>query len=1227
MKNILALLILCTTALFAQVPQGFNYQAALRDAAGAVLSSQPVSVKIELSQGSVTYTEIHNLTTNAVGLINITVGYTPQAGGVAFSDIDWNAGGVSMTTSYDPAGGANWTLVGTSILQSVPYALSAANGFSGDFNDLTNVPSIDTSSVNELQSLSVNGDTIKLSQGGSVYFQRFSGVFSDLTGVPSLDTSNTNEIQNLSRNGDTLRLSNGGMVILPLAVKAEKINDLSDGFTSGTSLGLGTGALLNTALTGINNTAVGQNNLSSNTVGSNNTAVGSEALKQNASGSQNTAIGQQAMNSNVNGNSNTALGAQALKSNTSGSSNVALGHDALSLNLTGNENTAVGKNALKQATAGSGNTAIGFESLSENTTGFSNVAIGWKALKSNKSGVQNTAVGRMALMNSKLSTNNTALGEGALHTLEVDSVVSNDNTALGNAALYRLKEGQRNVAIGSGVGAWHEKGSDNIFIGGANQYPTKTLPVWNNVAIGSGSGNHLDSNSYQNILLGGNTGNMLRNGFANTALGFAAMQMMTKGHYNVAVGIQAMQMSNVETSRNTAVGAQALVNVKSNNNTAIGMGSQNQTTTGADNTSVGAYSLNDNTTGYWNTSMGVNSLANNTTGYRNNAIGYQALFQNTTGGFNIAIGDNAMASNISGNHNTSVGGSSLNANTTGNQNVALGWQALAFNTVASGNVAVGYQAMHDNLNGAYNVALGYWSLKSNDSGSYNSAMGYKALELNKKGDRNTAFGAFALNAMTTGSANNAFGSHSLSFVQSGLYNNAFGERALNTSTSSRNSAFGHNALRYNSTGGFNTAVGYESLLYTSTGENNTAFGAGSMMDNTTGSFNTAFGAFSSVGAPNLNNSTAIGGQAIVKESNTVQLGNLNITKINTSGRFFGKGGSFSDSTSSGDNAILRLSSNKKGLLLPRMTQVERDAISNPEEGLIVWCLNCGLNGQLSAFDGVSWVNANMPSVSGSLPNVSTDPVSSFGLTSATFGGNVLASGTGSILARGVCYSTSANPNIASSLTQQTTGSGAYNEFVTNLQPNTTYYLRAFATNSLGTSYGNQVVFKTKKVNVVGDTLGGGIIAYILAPGDQGYVMGEQHGLIALPWDYFNTSITWLGGTCNLPNSTSKFIGDGLSNTNAAYAACSTNSNGAIQVAYNLVVNGYADWFVPSSDELLKLMQSNAFSALNMTNAVYYWSSTIWSGSTITCWRRSGNSINSGTFNYSQSYRLRVVRYF
>jgi hypothetical protein len=1085
MKNILALLILGTTTLFAQVPQGFNYQAALRDAAGAVLSSQPVSVKIELLQGAVTYTEVHNLTTNAVGLINLTVGYTPQSGGTAFSDINWNAGGVSMTTSYDPAGGTNWTLVGTSILQSVPFALSAANGFSGDFNDLTNVPSIDTSSVNELQSLSATGDTIKLSQGGSVYFQRFSGVFSDLTGVPTIDTSNTNEIQNLSRNGDTLRLSNGGAVVLPLSTKAEKIDDLMDGRAIGTSIGLGNNSLSNLT--------------SANSI--NNVAIGEKALEALQSGSDNTAIGVWSMENANNTNWNTALGYGTLQQNT-GWSNTAVGHISMNSNTSGYQNTAIGK-----------------EAMFKNTTGFSNVAVGYKSMQMNKTGIQNTAVGRITLEYNRTSSNNTAIGEGALHLLEIDSVVSNNNTALGNAAFYRLREGQNNIAIGSGVGAYLQKGSDNILIGGVTQGPEKTLPVWNNVAIGSGSGNHLDSNSYQNVLVGGNTGYMLRNGFANTALGFAAMQMMTKGHYNVAVGIQAMQMSNVQTSSNTAVGAQSLVNVKSSENTAIGKGSQNQSTTGGGNTSVGASSLNSNTTGSHNVAMGVNSLYNNTTGFSNTSIGTYSLNSNQTGQENVAVGFSAMSGNISGSLNTAVGLYTL-----------YGYEGLSGNF----NTALGANVLSNTKSGQGNTGLGYWVFPNLKAGSYNIGIG------------------------------NNVGS--------------------NVRGANENILIGHDA---------------------------------------------------NVKDSMVTNSVAIGYQAVAKSSNAVQLGNSSTTTVSTNGRFEGKGGSLRDSSTLGDNAILRLSSNTKGLLLPRMTQLERDAISNPEEGLIVWCLNCGLNGQLSAFDGVSWVNANMPSVSGSLPNVSTDPVSSFGLTSATFGGNVLASGTGSILARGVCYSTSANPNITSSLTQQTTGSGAYNEFVTNLQSNTTYYLRAFATNSLGTSYGNQVVFKTKKVNVVGDTLGGGIIAYILAPGDQGYVMGEQHGLIALPWDYFNNTLTW--SSCSSISSivTATFIGSGALNTALAFNACSTSTtSGVIQVASNSTENGQSDWFVPSQDELVRLLQSNIFSQLALSPSTYYWSSSRSASNTgIEIYRRTSAGGNSVT-GYSQSFnangtnaRLRLVRYF
>ena len=761
MKNILAILILGTTTLFAQVPQGFNYQAALRDAAGAVLSSQPVSVKIELSQGAITYTEIHNVTTNAVGLINLTVGYTPQAGGVAFSNIDWNAGGVSMTTSYDPAGGTNWTLAGTSILQSVPYALSAANGFSG--------------------------------------------VFNDLTGVPTLDTSNTNEIQNLSRNGDTLRLSNGGVVVLPLSTKAEKIDDLMDGRAIGTSIGLGNNSLSNLT--------------SSNSI--NNVAIGEKALEDLQSGSDNTAIGVWSMENANNTNWNTALGYGTLQQNT-GWSNTAVGHISMNSNTSGYQNTAIGK-----------------EAMFKNTTGFSNVAVGYKSMQMNKTGIQNTAVGRIALEYNRTSSNNTAIGEGALHLLEIDSVVSNNNTALGNAAFYRLREGQNNIAVGSGVGAYFEKGSNNIFIGGASQSLTKTLPVYSNVAIGTGTGNSLDSNAYANVLIGENAGNMLRGGSDNTAIGHAALQMLPKGGYNVAIGTQAMQMSNVQTSSNTAVGAQSLVNVKSSENTAIGKGSQNQSTTGGGNTSVGTSSLNSNTTGSHNVAMGVNSLYNNTTGFANTSLGTYSLNANQTGQANVAVGFSAMAGNLSGSSNTAVGLYTL-----------YGYQGLT----GSYNTALGAHVLTNTKSGQGNTGIGYWVFPNLKAGSYNIGIG----------------------------------------------NNV----GLNVRGTSENILIGHEA---------------------------------------------------NVKDSMVTNSIAIGYQAVAKSSNSVQLGNSTISKVVTNGRYEGRGATFRDSSTTGDNAILRLSSNSKGFVFPSMTFAERQTVV-PEVGMAIYCKNCGSGGQLQIFNGTIWTD-------------------------------------------------------------------------------------------------------------------------------------------------------------------------------------------------------------------------------------------------------------------------------
>ncbi|MBR6064146.1 MAG: hypothetical protein IKP54_08345 [Bacteroidales bacterium] len=94
------------------------------------------------------------------------------------------------------------------------------------------------------------------------------------------------------------------------------------------------------------------------------------------------------------------------------------------------------------------------------------------------------------------------------------------------------------------------------------------------------------------------------------------------------------------------------------------------------------------------------------------------------------------------------------------------------------------------------------------------------------------------------------------------------------------------------------------------------------------------------------------------------------------------------------------------------------------------------------------------------PTVTTNTVSSITATTATCGGNVTATGGANVTARGVCWSTSQNPTVSSSHTTDGNGTGSFTSNITGLQPNTTYYVRAYATNSAGTSYGTQRSFTT-----------------------------------------------------------------------------------------------------------------------------------------------------------------------
>ncbi len=95
-----------------------------------------------------------------------------------------------------------------------------------------------------------------------------------------------------------------------------------------------------------------------------------------------------------------------------------------------------------------------------------------------------------------------------------------------------------------------------------------------------------------------------------------------------------------------------------------------------------------------------------------------------------------------------------------------------------------------------------------------------------------------------------------------------------------------------------------------------------------------------------------------------------------------------------------------------------------------------------------------------MPTVGTSVVTAIASTSATITSNVISDGGAPVIARGVCWNTSGSPTISGNHTSDGTGTGSFTSLMTGLVPNTTYYVRAYATNSEGTAYGPELSLNT-----------------------------------------------------------------------------------------------------------------------------------------------------------------------
>ncbi len=139
--------------------------------------------------------------------------------------------------------------------------------------------------------------------------------------------------------------------------------------------------------------------------------------------------------------------------------------------------------------------------------------------------------------------------------------------------------------------------------------------------------------------------------------------------------------------------------------------------------------------------------------------------------------------------------------------------------------------------------------------------------------------------------------------------------------------------------------------------------------------------------------------------------------------------------------------------------------NNTSETIVTDITGNGYDGTFVSFpltgDRGNWVGGYVPP---SAPTVTTTAITSITDITAMSGGDVTENGGESVTARGICWSTSETPTLADNFTEDGNGTGVFSSEMTGLTEQTTYYVRAYATNSVGTSYGDEVSFDTMEPN-------------------------------------------------------------------------------------------------------------------------------------------------------------------
>lgn len=252
-----------------------------------------------------------------------------------------------------------------------------------------------------------------------------------------------------------------------------------------------------------------------------------------------------------------------------------------------------------------------------------------------------------------------------------------------------------------------------------------------------------------------------------------------------------------------------------------------------------------------------------------------------------------------------------------------------------------------------------------------------------------------------------------------------------------------------------------------------------------------------------------------------------------------------------------------------------------------------------------------------VPVLITNIVTSIGYTTAISGGSITSDGGAPVTARGVCWSTSAAPTVTSSTTSDGTGFGTFTSSITGLLPATTYHVRAYATNSQGTGYGQEQVFATTQTAVPALTTTAVSFIGTTTAQSGGNITSDGGAAITARGICWSTGAT---PTTALSTKTSDGIGTGSFTSNMTGLTATTLYH-VRSYATNAMGTSYGNevTFTTATEvtNTVPVLFTNTITSIGSTTAVSGGNITLDGGSTVTargvCWSTSsGPTISLST---------------